>query len=63
MPTEGELASKGFVSMSKVGEGGSGSKTGHAMCRGMLSNGNFGLNYRLKTVTTKGRPKNMYMWT
>ena len=58
-----ELASKGSVSMSKISEGGGGSKTGCAMCKGTLSNGNSGLNCELKIVIAKGRRKNMYMQT
>ena len=51
---EGELAFDGFVSMSKMGEEGGGSKRGCAMCRRTSSNRNSRSNYELKIVTAKG---------
>ena len=63
MSEEGVLAFDESISMSTMGQGGDGSKTGCAMCRRTLSNGKSRSNHGLKIVTAKGLLKNIYMQT
>ena len=60
---EGVLAFDESISMSTMGQGGDGSKTGCAMCRRTLSNGKSRSNHGLKIVIAKGLLKNIYMQT